>query len=226
MGRGRWLYARARRSGDRRHVHLVLQQPRGGQRQQRQLDRRGETPRIGHAFRPADALAVQFRKAVDESARLVAEILRQVDDLHACGDRVLLHPDPALPVRRTKEHHVGRREVVRVAEPHVGVAFQPAVHVPKAVARVRGAVDEGDLHLRMVDQQADQFAGGVPGASDNAGPDHFLLRFWTLWKILIWLPRIFVNPFTSSAVHALLTSPYSPKSVFIRSKVESTPTSV
>ena len=30
-----------------------------------------------------------------------------------------------------------------------------------------------------------------------------------------------VNPFTSSALHALFTSPYSPKSVFIRSKGES-----
>ena len=180
MGRGRGFYACARRTRHRRHVHLVLQQPRGGQRQQRQLDRRGETARVGHALRPADAFAVQLRKPVDESARFVAEILRQVDDLHACGDRVLLHPDPALPVGRAEEQHVDGPEVVRVAEQHAGVALQSAVHLREAVARVRSAVDEGDLRLRMVHQQADQFAGGVPGASDDADPDHFLLRFWTL----------------------------------------------
>ena len=81
---------------------------------------------------------------------------------------------------RTEEQHVDGPEVVRVAEPHAGVALQSSVHLREAVARVRSAVDEGDLRLRMVHQQADQFAGGVPGASDDADPDHFLLRFWTL----------------------------------------------
>ena len=60
------LPACARRTRHRRHVRLVLQQPRGGQRQQRQLDRRGEAAGIGHAPRRTDAVAVQFGKSVDE----------------------------------------------------------------------------------------------------------------------------------------------------------------
>ena len=161
-------------------MHFVLQQPRRGQRQQRQLDRRGETARVGHTLRAADAFAVQLRKPVDESFRLIAEILRQVDNLHACGNRVFRQPYLALPVRRAEEHDIGRPEVVRVAEPHVGVALQSSVYVREAVARVRCAVDEDNLDLRMVHQQADQFAGGVPGSSDDARTDHCLLRFWTL----------------------------------------------
>ena len=72
-------------------------------------------------------------------------------------------------------------EVVCVAETHFGVALQSPVYVGEAVARVARAVDEDDPGLRVGEQQADQFAGGIPGASDDADPDHFLLRFWTLW---------------------------------------------
>ena len=180
MGRGRRFYACARRTRHCRHVHFVLQQSRGSQRQQSQLNRRGETSRIGHAPGTADAFAVQFRKAVDKSARRVAEVLCQVDDFQPGRDVVLLHPDLALSVGRAEEQHVDRPEVVRIAEPHVGVALQSAVYVRKAVASIRRTVYKGYFGLRVVDQQPDQFAGGVPGASDDTGADHFLLRFWTL----------------------------------------------
>ena len=135
----------------------------------------------GDALCRADTVAVQLGEPVDEPAALVAEILRQVDDLHACGHRVRLHPFAALTVCRTEEQHVDGSQVVSVAETHFGVALQSPVYVGEAVARVARAVDEDDPGLRVGEQQADQFAGGVPGASDDAGPDHFLLRFWTLW---------------------------------------------
>ena len=154
---------------------------RGGQRQQRQLDRRGEITRIGDALRRADAVAVQLRKSVDEAVALVAEVLREVDDLHAGGNVVRFEPFAALAVRRTEEQDVDRREVAGVGEAQFGVALQSAVHVGDAVARIAGAVDEGEPDLRMVYQEADQFAGGVAGASDDACAYHFSLRFWTLW---------------------------------------------
>ncbi len=82
---------------------------------------------------------------------------------------------------RTEEQHVDGLEVVCVAQTHFDVALQSPVYVGEAVSRIAGAVDEGEPGLGWVEQQADQFAGGVAGASDDAGPDHFLLRFWTLW---------------------------------------------
>ena len=181
VGRGRGFHPGARRSRHGRHVHLVAQQPRGGQRQQCQLDGCGEASRVGDAPRRADAVAVQLRKSVDEAVALVAEVLCEVDDLHAGGNVVRFEPFAALAVRRTEQQHVDRREVEAVAETHVRVAFQPSVDLREAVARVRGAVHEDDFGLRVIDQKADEFAGGVAGASDDAGAYHFPLRFWTLW---------------------------------------------
>ena len=90
-------------------------------------------------------------------------------------------PLAALSVGRAEEQDVDRPEVEAVAETHVRVAFQPSVDLREAVARVRGAVHEDDFGLRVIDQKADEFAGGVAGASDDAGAYHFPLRFWTLW---------------------------------------------
>ena len=162
-------------------MHLVAQQPRGGQRQQCQLDGRGEASRVGDAPRRADAVALPLRQSVDEAFALVAEILRQVDDPHAGRNVVRREPLAALSVSRAEEQDVDRPEVEVVAETHVRVAFQPSVDLREAVARVRGAVHEDDFGLRVIDQKADEFAGGVAGASDDAGAYHFPLRFWTLW---------------------------------------------
>ena len=183
MGRGRGLHAGAGRTGDGRDVHLVFEQPRCGQRQQRQLDRGGETARIGHAAGLPDALAVHLRESVDEPFGLVAEILREVDDPQPFGQLLFRHPRTALSVRRAEEDDVDRREVVLRAEVHRCFALQPAVDLREEVPGVGGAVYEGDLDLRVVHQQADQLPGRVSGPSDDSRADHFLffsLRFWTL----------------------------------------------
>ena len=83
-------------------------------------------------------------------------------------------------MRRAEEDDIDLVQVVRLAEAHLRVALEPAVHLREAVAGIRRAVDEHQLHLRVVHQQADQFAGRVSGASDDSGAYHFLLRFWTL----------------------------------------------
>ena len=175
MGRGRRFHPRTRRTRDGRHVHLLPQQPRAGQRQQRQLDRRGEAAGIGHAPRRTDAVAVQFGKSVDEALRLVAEILRQIDDPQPFGQGVRREELAAPAVRRAEEQHVDRPQIVFRRETQVGLAQQPAVHVAEGVARVAVAVDECDLGRRMIHQQPQQFAGRVAGAADDADPHFFAL---------------------------------------------------
>ena len=66
---------------------------------------------------------------------------------------------------------------------HICLALQPAVDLREEVPGVGRAVYEDDPDLRVVHQQADQFAGRVPGPSDDSRADHFSgfsLRFWTL----------------------------------------------
>ena len=142
VGRRRGFHPRAGRARDGRDVHVVLQQPRGRQRQQRQLDRRGEAPRVGDAPRLADAVALPLRKSVDESVVLVAEVLRQVNDPQPLGNLVLRKPCAALPVCRAEEDDIDLVQVVRLAEAHLRVALKPAVHLREAVAGIRRAVHE------------------------------------------------------------------------------------
>lgn len=175
MGRGRRFHPRTRRTRDGRRVHFLPQQSLTGQRQQRQLDRRGETAGIGHAPRRTDAVAVQFGKSVDEALRLVAEILRQIDDPQPFGQGVRREELAAPAVRRAEEQHVDRPQIVFRRETQVGLAQQPAVHVAEGVARVAVAVDECDLGRRMIHQQPQQFAGRVAGAADDADPHFFAL---------------------------------------------------
>ncbi len=170
---------------------------------------------------------LQFGQSVDISGRFVAEILCEVDDAQCVGQRVLDPELCAFAVSLTEKEHVDGVEVEIGRKTQVGVAEQSLVDGADRLSGMAGGVDKSDLHLRVVDEQACELSCRVSGSAyDSCFHSSLPLRRCTLWYIFIWLPSILVNPLTSSALHALLTSPYSPKSVFIRSNGESTPTSV
>lgn len=64
----------------------------------------------------------------------------------------------------------------------------------------------------------------VPKINAQSARSHYSSSF-TAWYIFNGIDSIFVKPFTSSAVHALLISPYSANLAFIRSCFDSMPTS-
>ena len=180
MGRRRGLHPGAGRAGDARYVHLVLEHPGRRQRQQRQLDGRGEAARIGHAARRANPLAAELRQSVDEPFALVAEVLRQVDDAQRLGELLRGEPLAALAVGRAEEDHVDLLQVVLRAEAQPGLAVEPRVDLRECIARMARAVDEAQLDPGMVHQQAEQLAGRIAGAADDSDPYHRPLRLWTL----------------------------------------------
>ena len=172
-GRG-GLDAGAGGAGDGRHVDRGLQQAGGGQRQERQLDGRGEAAGVGDLVGAEDPVALPLGQAVDIALGFVAVVLRQVHHLQAGGPGVLRPEFTALAVGRAEEEHVDGIEIVAVAEAQLRVPEQAAVDVVQEIAGVAGRVHEDDLHLRMVDQDAEQFACRVAGAADDADLNHCL----------------------------------------------------
>ena len=172
VGGGGGLDARARGAGDGRHVDGVLQLAGGREGQQRELDGRGEAAGVGDLARRADLVPLPLRQAVDVAVGFVAVVLRQVHDLQGRGTGVLLPEFPALAVGGAEEEHVDGGEVPAVAETQLRVAEQAAVHLIQVIAGVARRVHEGDLHLRMVHQDAEELARRVAGAAEDANLNH------------------------------------------------------
>src|ERR1700676_4293135 len=92
------------------------------------------------------------------------------------------------------------------------------------------ALNKDEFRPGMIQQDSDQLPTGISSASGYANPDfiHFvvLLVSLILWKIAVWLPKIFANPFTSPPVQPLFISPYAPNRLLIRSCTLSMPVTV
>ena len=60
-----------------------------------------------------------------------------------------------------------------VHENQVCVPYEAGMMFRHGLSRLAFRMDPGDLHLRMMHQKADQFAGGVAGAPDNPCANHY-----------------------------------------------------
>lgn len=110
-----------------------------------------------------DAVAVYLRQTVDivVAGSRKAEVLREVDYLHALRYAVFLEKSLALAVAEAEEHHVNLIERHFVCKYQICVANESFVYVGNGVACIALAVGEDDFGLRVVYQQADKFTAGV-----------------------------------------------------------------
>ena len=172
MGRGTGFDAGSRRARHSRYADFAVQQTGGSQRQKRQLDGRGEATRIGNEVGPGDAAALPLGQAVHIALALVPEILGQIDDLQSGRTRMLRPESAAFPMTGAEEYHIGRRQIRFFTENQVCFPEQAGMHGPYRIPGVTGTLGKDDLHLRMVDQQANQFTGRIAGRTDDSDPDH------------------------------------------------------
>ena len=174
VARGTRLDACARAARDGVHHDVVVQHQVLGQGKQAQLDAGGEAAGIGHVLGRAGGATVQLGKAVDEVVvvALEAVVHREVDDFQVFGHVVALQELARVAMGGAEEEHVDVVQRELVGEGQVGFAVETFVHVGYLVAGVARAVDEDDFRLRMVQQQADEFACRVAGSADNSYFNH------------------------------------------------------
>ena len=129
---------------------------------------------VHHVLGRAGGATVQLGKAVDEVVvvALEAVVHREVDDFQVFGHVVALQELARVAMGGAEEEHVDVVQRELVGEGQVGFAVETFVHVGYLVAGVARAVDEDDFRLRMVQQQADEFACRVAGSADNSYFNH------------------------------------------------------
>ena len=173
MSGGLWALTGTRGARDGIHADVAHEQSLAGGRQQGQLDAGGETTRVGHVARLADCLAVQLGQSVDVVVvAFQPEILRQVDNPDMFRDGVFLQELFALSMTEAEKHNIHVVERHRRRECHITLAKQSPVHVADEVAGITFAVDELQLGLGVVDEQADEFAGCVASPAEDSNLNH------------------------------------------------------
>ena len=130
--------------------------------------------------RGGDGFAVELGQTVDivVVGRGDTEVLRQVDDAHVVGDGMLLQEGLALAVAEAEEHHVDLVEGHRVGEAHGGLAVESLMDIGEQIAGIAAAVDKDQIGVGVVDEQTDEFAGGIAGSSQYSYSYHVANWLW------------------------------------------------
>ena len=196
MGGGTGLHAGSRASRDGVDADGGSDEPHLGGRQQSELNARGKATGVGYMAGSADALAVDLGQTIDEvvhSRRRLgggdlvsgksggwrkAEVLCQVDDLHLGGYVVLRQEPLALAVAKAEEEHVDIVEGHLAREAKVSIAVESLMHVGDEVSGIALAVDEDELCLGMVDEQADEFSCRIAGTAKYSYSYHVTIRVY------------------------------------------------
>ena len=166
VGGRRWLLAGARRAGDGIHADVLGQQSHSGRRQQGQLDGSGKATGVGQMLGLLDGRLVNLRQTVDVVVgALDAEVLGQVDNLHALGNLVLGKELLALAMPKAEKHDVDLVEGHLVGEEQIGVSNQSFVDVADGIPGIRLGVGKDNLRLGVIQQQTDEFASRVSGCA-------------------------------------------------------------
>ena len=147
----------------------------------------------------ADALAVDLGQTIDKivhsrcglcGSDLVsglsggwhkAEVLRQIDDLHLCRHVVLCQESLALAVAEAEEEHVDIVEGHLAGKAKISIAVESLVHVGDEVSGVALTVDEDELCLGMVDEQADELSCRIAGPAKYTYSYHDLSSLFILF---------------------------------------------
>ena len=153
MGGGAGLLACTRGARNGVDGHVLGEQSHLGSRQQGHLNGCGKTSGVGHVLRLDNLGLVDFRQSVDVVVvALNAEVLREVDNLDAVGDGVLLQERFALAVTETEEDNVYLIEWHLVGKTQISVTNQSFVHVADQIAGIALRVGEDNLCLGVVQQ--------------------------------------------------------------------------
>ena len=161
--------ASPRRTGDGVDVNLVFRREEFDHGKQRQLYRGGEAARIGDVPRLGYLLGTQFGQPIDEpSSRVVgridAEVGAEIDDPRFGADGIFGEKLARDTVSETQEQKIDGFEFV--GEAQVCVAGEVGVHRGDRRTRIRRAEDEFRFGSRVIDEDSQQFSGGVARAAD------------------------------------------------------------
>lgn len=160
------LLSGTRRACDGIHGNVLFQQIQVGGRQKGQLNGRGKAAGVGYMAGLCNLVLVYLGQAINVVVcAFDAEILRQIDNLHAVGNDVLFQELLTLAVAETEEDDINLMEGHLVGEPQVGVANKPFVHVRYQIASVALRIGKHNLCLGMIEQQADEFAASITGGA-------------------------------------------------------------
>ena len=166
--------------------HQVL-----GQREQTQLDAGGKAARIGYVLGRTGSAAVELGQAIDKVVvgSLQAVVHREVDDAQLLGHVVALEELARVAIGRAEEEHVDFVQRQLVGKGEVGFAIEPLMHIGDAVSGIAAAVYKYDFCLRVVEQQANQFARCIACTTNDSYFNHVVsLRGWGNYFISsLWL---------------------------------------
>ena len=130
----------------------------------------------------ADTASVQFGQAVDEIVfrAFDAVVHTEIDDLHVFGYGMTLHELFRIAVSGTEEKEVDLVQRQFIGKYQICFAIQSAMHVRDLVAGIARTVHKCNLGVRMIQQQADQFACRISCSSNNPDFDHISSSLWLL----------------------------------------------
>ena len=132
-----WLLSSSCRTCDGIDSYVVCEESSFGKRQKSELYACGEASRVGQVLASCYCVSVCLWQAVNiVVVALDAEVLRQVDNLHACRYGVLFEESFALAMSETEEHHIDIVEWHFACELQLGVAEKAFVNVIHLVARI------------------------------------------------------------------------------------------
>ena len=96
----------------------------------------------------------------------------KIDDLHIFGYGMAFHELLRIAVGGTEEQQVDLVQRQFIGKHQVGFSIQSAVHIRYLVACIARTVHKCNLGVRMIQQQANQFACRVSRTTYNSYLDH------------------------------------------------------
>ena len=91
---------------------------------------------------------------------------------------MVLQEGLALAVAEAEEHHVDLVKGHRVGEAHGGLTVESLMDIGEQIAGIAAAVDKDQLGVGVVDEQTDEFAGGIAGSSQYSYSYHVANWLW------------------------------------------------
>ena len=102
----------------------------------------------------------------------------QVDDLEIRRHDVALHEFLGVAMCRTEKQHINLVERKLVREDHIRLTKQAAVYIRQLIAGVAGTVHEDQLHIGMIQQEANQLTCRIARTAYDSALDHISSSLW------------------------------------------------
>ena len=142
------------------------------------MDSRSKTPWVGELGASTNFLALEFGQTIYIAIALVAIVLCEVDDFQCVRTVVFCPKSGTLAVAGAEKEHIDGVQIVCIGEALLGITNQTSMNGMKRLTGVACGVREGDLHLWVVDQEADEFACGIARCAYYAYFDQSVSSSW------------------------------------------------